>query len=164
MLIECECFNLREGGAQVKGSGEAPVAFGAACGLFTSMNTIRMSMASCALFLVVALSSAQPVSSTAPDGRSCYWVFLNKGPGPSKVSARDKEEVAKMQKEHVDNLGTLGKQGRGLAAGPLGDSCVKQGAWQSPVHWWMRGTWWGSYYSSRKTGRRSVRPWIQTLR
>ena len=32
-----------------------------------------------------------------------------------------KEEVAKMQKEHVNNLGALGRQGRGLAAGPLGD-------------------------------------------
>jgi uncharacterized protein YciI len=32
-----------------------------------------------------------------------------------------KDEVAKMQKEHVDNLGVLWRQGRGLAAGPLGD-------------------------------------------
>jgi len=78
-------------------------------------------MASCALCLVVALSSAQTVPSTAPDGRSCYWVFLNKGPGRSKVSSLGKDEVAKMQQDHVGNLGTLYRQGRGLAAGPLGD-------------------------------------------
>ena len=85
------------------------------------MNTIRTSTACGALFLAVALGAAQPVASTAPDGRSCYWVFLNKGSGLSKVSAMAKDEVAKMQKEHVDNLGVLGRQGRGLAAGPLGD-------------------------------------------
>jgi len=78
-------------------------------------------MASCALFLAVAVSAAQPAPSTTPDGRSCYWVFLNKGAGRSKVSAMAKDDVSKMQKEHVDNLGVLGRQGRGLAAGPLGD-------------------------------------------
>jgi uncharacterized protein YciI len=78
-------------------------------------------MARCALCLAVALSAAQPVSSIASDGRSCYWVFLNKGAGRSKVSSMAKDEVAKMQKEHVDNLGVLWRQGRGLAAGPLGD-------------------------------------------
>jgi uncharacterized protein YciI len=85
------------------------------------MNTIRTSTACGALFLAVALGAAQPVPSIAPDGRSCYWVFLNKGAGRSKVSAMAKDEVAKMQKEHVDSLGALGRQGRGLAAGPLGD-------------------------------------------
>lgn len=78
-------------------------------------------MTCCALFAVVDLGAAQPVPSSPADGRSCYWVFLNNGPGRSKVSGPGKDEVAKMQQEHVGNLGTLGRQGRGLAAGPLGD-------------------------------------------
>ena len=91
------------------------------CDLFIAMNAILSAITSFALFAVVAVNVAQAGPSTAPGGRSCYWVFLNKGPGRSKTAAMSKEEVAKMQKEHVDNLGTLWRQGRGLAAGPLGD-------------------------------------------
>jgi uncharacterized protein YciI len=86
------------------------------------MNTNRTAVAFCVLFAAVALSPAQPAPSTAPDGPSCYWVFLNKGPGRGKVSTMTKDAVNRMQKEHVDNLGALGRQGRGLAAGPLGDN------------------------------------------
>jgi uncharacterized protein YciI len=85
------------------------------------MNANGTSIACYVLFLAVAVSAAQAAISTTPDSRSCYWVFLNKGAGRSKVSTMPKDEVAKMQQEHVDNLGVLWRQGRGLAAGPLGD-------------------------------------------
>lgn len=78
-------------------------------------------MTCCALFAAGITNATPSMPATSGNTRPCYWVFLNKGPGRSKVSAMAKEEVAKMQKEHVDNLGALGRQGRGLAAGPLGD-------------------------------------------
>ena len=85
------------------------------------MNANGTSIACSVLIFTMAVSVAQSVPDTVPNDRSCYWVFLNKGAGRSKVSSMAKDEVAKMQKEHVDNLGALWRQGRGLAAGPLGD-------------------------------------------
>jgi uncharacterized protein YciI len=67
-------------------------------------------------FVSVGAANAAP---SPPN--SCYFVFLNKGAGRSKLADMSKEDTAKMQAEHVGNLGELGKQGRGLAAGPLGD-------------------------------------------
>jgi len=54
--------------------------------------------------------------------RLCYWVFLNKGSARQKISGMTKEEVEKLQAEHVGNLGALYKRGRAFTAGPLGDN------------------------------------------
>ena len=86
------------------------------------MNTPRMTVTCCVLSAVAAIGDLQRAHSAPGDDRSCYWVFLNTGPGRSKTANMAKDEVARMQKEHVDNLGTLYHQGRALTAGPLGDN------------------------------------------
>ena len=77
------------------------------------------------IFLILALLAAwgaEEGQHPASGPRQCYWVFLNKGSGRQKVSEMTKEEVAKLQAEHVGNLGALYKQGRAFTAGPLGDN------------------------------------------
>lgn len=78
-----------------------------------------------ALFLAPTLLTARgaeenPRPTSQP--RVCYWVFLNKGSARQKTSQMSKEEVAKLQADHVGNLGALYKQGRAFTAGPLGDN------------------------------------------
>jgi len=67
----------------------------------------------CGLILSSALNlTAQPIT----------FVFLNTGAARDKTKSMAKEEVAKMQSEHVGNFGKLFDQGRLFAAGPLGDN------------------------------------------
>lgn len=73
------------------------------------------------LLIAATLSLALLAAGAAPEP-TCYFILLNKGEGRAKLKDMSKEAVAKMQADHVGNLGTLGKQGRGLAAGPLGDN------------------------------------------
>jgi uncharacterized protein YciI len=47
-----------------------------------------------------------------------YWVFLNRGVSQPSL---DKETAQKMQADHIANLTRLGREGRALTAGPLGD-------------------------------------------
>jgi uncharacterized protein YciI len=70
------------------------------------------------LTTLLAAETANPADSKT---RPCYWVFLNKGAGRGKLAGMPKEQVSKMQSDHVGNLGVLYQQGRSVAAGPLGD-------------------------------------------
>jgi uncharacterized protein YciI len=76
--------------------------------------------------LLAPLASPLPAADAPPPAanaaHSCYWVFLNKGNGREKLTGMTKEAVAKMQADHVGNLGALYKQGRAFTAGPLGDN------------------------------------------
>lgn len=77
------------------------------------------------VFLIPALLAAwgaEEGQRPPAASRVCYWVFLNKGSGRQKISGMTKEEVEKLQAEHVGNLGALYKQGRAFTAGPLGDN------------------------------------------
>jgi uncharacterized protein YciI len=83
------------------------------------------------LFALICLivAAAEPSNLRAADTahaddsktRPCYWVFLNKGAGRTNLANVPKEQVSKMQSDHVGNLGVLYKLGRAVAAGPLGD-------------------------------------------
>lgn len=66
--------------------------------------------------ILIALAAQTPTAAPQPN---LSFVFLNKG-----TSTRPLDEAAaqKMQSEHVGNLGALGKAGKGLMAGPLGDN------------------------------------------
>ncbi len=117
------------GRARLESEGfDAPVDFPLKCSTFERMNPIvslqRHGLLWLGIFLIPALLAAWGAEEgqrppAAP--RVCYWVFLNKGSGRQKISGMTKEEVAKLQAEHVGNLGALYKQGRAFTAGPLGD-------------------------------------------
>jgi uncharacterized protein YciI len=50
------------------------------------------------------------------------WIFLNTGAERDKAKNMPKEEVSKMQADHVGNFGTQFNLGKLFAAGPLGDN------------------------------------------
>jgi uncharacterized protein YciI len=91
------------------------------CDLLDAMNSAQSALACLLMSGVLSVSAAPAADAPVPPPRACYWVFLNKGSGRDKLAALAKEDVAKMQQEHVNNLGVLGRQGRAFAAGPLGD-------------------------------------------
>ena len=77
------------------------------------------------IFLIPTLLAAwgaEEGQRPATGPRQCYWVFLNKGSARQKILEMTKEELAKLQADHVGNLGALYKQGRAFTAGPLVDN------------------------------------------
>lgn len=79
-----------------------------------AMVALLGSLAACALAL----------PSTAQKQPSLTWVFLNQG---SNKAPLDKEEARRLQAAHIGNLEHLGKQGKALTAGPLGDNGTIRG-------------------------------------
>lgn len=71
---------------------------------------------------LIAVGPATSQVAPTPSKRNFFWVFLTKGENNEMVKQMKPEEVKKMQADHVGNLGTLGKAGLALTAGPLGDN------------------------------------------
>src|SRR5215475_9530428 len=72
------------------------------------------------LALIFALSAQS--EPTAKGDQPITWVFLNTGAGREKTKSMTKDEVSKMQADHVGNFGNQFNRGTLIAAGPLGDN------------------------------------------
>ena len=112
------------GGLESEGF-DGPVDFPCGCCTFERMNPIASLRRRVFLWFGLLLAPMLLAAWGAEEGsgpRVCYWVFLNKGSARQKISEMSKEEVAKLQADHIGNLGALYKQGRAFTAGPLGDN------------------------------------------
>jgi len=74
----------------------------------------------CGLTLIAPLSAQS--EATAKGNQTITWVFLNTGAGREKTKSMPKDEVSKMQTDHVGNFGNQFNRGTLIAAGPLGDN------------------------------------------
>src|ERR1041385_973973 len=81
------------------------------------MKTRRFALLSAFVFLATSLAYADesPVAKI-------NWIFLNTGADREKTKTMTKEELSKMQADHVGNFGTQFNLGKLFAAGPLGDN------------------------------------------
>src|SRR5205823_9495806 len=74
-----------------------------------------------ALLLGLAFRTAAGTTNNATaDPITC--VFLKTGPSREKTKSMSREELSKMQSEHVGNFGVLLEKSKLFAAGPLGDN------------------------------------------
>jgi uncharacterized protein YciI len=76
-------------------------------------------------FVVVASCEALPAAAAAAND-VLTWIFLNSG-APEKRAGYSKEELEKMQAQHVGNFGTQFDRGTLLMAGPLGETGLTRG-------------------------------------
>jgi len=90
------------------------------------MKTIReyyseyMRPLACVLTLTMALSAR--AQGKVPESQTITWVFLNTGAGREKTRSMPKEEVTKMQNDHIGNFAAQFNRGTLIAAGPMGDN------------------------------------------
>jgi len=81
------------------------------------------------IFIAILLGLAVRTEAKATNNavNPITWVFLNTGASSDKTKEMSREEVGKMQGEHVGNFGALFEKSKLFAAGPLGDNGVIRG-------------------------------------
>src|SRR6266404_4053217 len=77
--------------------------------------------------VIIALLLALAFRTNNATAAPITCVFLTTGPARERTKAMTRDEVSKMQSEHVGNFGALFEKSKLFAAGPLGDNGVTRG-------------------------------------